>query len=230
LTQVLGNWQRVLSLTVDDTRDEVTTTTGSTTAVSLSRSQLLVPGISYALLPPGFLGINAVPRGLQAELLGSTTALGSDTDFTRLLIHDERRFRLADRWYLQLRAELGTSAVGDFQELPAQYRFFAGGDRSVRGYAYEELSPVDADGNRIGGRHLVTGSIELQRELPRNFVAAVFVDGGNAVNDFGDRLEYSAGVGLRYRLPFLSIGFDVAQSLSEPDRSPRLHLNFTPEL
>jgi translocation and assembly module TamA len=171
-----------------------------------------------------------VPRGLQAELVGSTSALGSDTDFARLLIHDERHFRLTGRWHLQLRAELGASAVGDFQELPAQYRFFAGGDRSVRGYAYEELSPVDADGNRVGGRHLMTGSIELQRNLPRNFVAALFVDGGNAINNFGDRLEYSFGVGLRYRLPFLSIGLDVAQSISEPDRGPRLHLNFTPEL
>jgi translocation and assembly module TamA len=217
-------------VTADATRDEVVTTTGATTAVSQTRSQLLVPGITYALLPPGFLGVNAVPRGFQVELIGSTSALGSDTDFTRLLMRDERRFRLAKRWHLQLRAELGASAVGDFQELPAQYRFFAGGDRSVRGYGYEELSPVDADGNRVGGRHLVTGSIELQRSLPRNFVAALFVDGGNAVNNFGDRLEYSAGVGLRYRLPFLSIGLDVAQSISEPDRSPRLHLNFTPEL
>jgi translocation and assembly module TamA len=135
-----------------------------------------------------------------------------------------------DRWHLQLRGEIGVSAVAEFQELPAQYRFFAGGDRSVRGYGYEELSPVDADGNRIGARNLVTGSIELQRSLPRNFVAAVFVDTGNAVDDFGDPLEYSVGVGLRYRLPFLSIGLDVAQSISESDRSPRLHLNFTPEL
>jgi translocation and assembly module TamA len=182
------------------------------------------------LLPPGFLGLNAIPRGFQVELIGSTSALGSDTDFTRIVVRDERRFRLADRLHLQVRAEVGASAVGDFQELPAQYRFFAGGDRSVRGYGYEELSPVDADGNRVGARHLMTGSIELQRDLPRNFVVAVFVDGGNAINSFGDSLQYSAGVGLRYRLPFLSIGLDVAQSLSESDRSPRVHLNFTPEL
>lgn len=226
LTEVLGRWQRVLSVTADATRDEVITPTG----ITRTSSKLFVPGISYALLPPGFLGVNAVPRGLQLELIGSTKKLGSETDFTRLIVRDERRFRLAGRWNLQLRAELGASAVGDFQELPAQYRFFAGGDRSVRGYGYEELSPVDADGNRIGGRYLMAGSIELQRNLPRNLVAAVFLDGGNAVNSFGDRLEYSAGVGLRYRLPFLSIGLDVAQSLSEPDRSPRLHLNFSPDL
>lgn len=230
LAQVRGKWQRVLSVTADATRDEVKTITDTTTSVERTHSQLLVPGISYALLPPGFLGVNALPRGFQVELLGSTSALGSDTDFTRLVVRDERRFRLAPRWHLQLRAELGGSVVGDFQELPAQYRFFAGGDRSVRGYAFEELSPVDADGNRVGGRHLVTGSIELQRDLPHNLVAAVFADGGNAVDDFGDRLEYSVGVGLRYRLPFLSVGLDVAQSVSEPDRRPRLHLNFTPEL
>jgi translocation and assembly module TamA len=230
LAQVRGNWQRVLSMTGDVTRDEVITTTGTMNEVSRTHSQLLVPGISYASLPPGFLGLNAVPRGFQVELIGSTSALGSDTNFTRLLVRDERRFRLADRWHLQLRAELGASAVGNFQELPAQYRFFAGGDRSVRGYGYEELSPVDADGNRVGGRNLLTGSIELQRNLPHNLVAALFVDGGNAINNFGDPLEYSVGVGLRYRLPFLSIGLDVAKSISEPDRGPRLHLNFTPEL
>ena len=229
LTQVRGNWQRVLSVAADATRDEVTTTDGTSTLVTTTRSYLLVPGISFALLPPGFLGVNAIPRGFQAELLGSTSALGSDTDFTRLLVRDERRIPLGGPWQLALRAEVGTSFVGDFQDLPAPYRFFAGGDRSVRGYGYQELSPVDAEGNRIGGRHLMAGSIELQRALPRQFVGAVFVDAGNALEHFGDRLEYSAGIGLRYRLPFLSIGLDVAQSISESGRKPRLHLNFTPE-
>jgi translocation and assembly module TamA len=230
LTQVRGRWQRVVSVTAESTRDEVTTSNGTSTEISRTQSELLVPDISYALLPPGFLGVNAVPRGFQVELLGSSTALGSDTDFSRLVVRDERRFRLADRWHLQVRGEIGVSAVAEFQELPAQYRFFAGGDRSVRGYGYEELSPVDAEGNRIGARNLVTGSGELQRSLPRNFVVAVFVVAGNALDNFGDPLESSVGVGLRYRLPFVSIGFDVAQSISESDRSPRLHLNFTPEL
>ena len=60
-------------------------------------------------------------------------------------------------------------------------------------------------------------------------VAAVFVDAGNGFNTFGDPLEYSLGIGLRYRLPFLSVGLDVAQSVSESGRNPRLHINFTPE-
>ncbi len=229
LTQVRGNWQRVLSVTVDQTRDQVTTVSTGSTLVDRSRTALLVPGITFARLPPDFLGVNTVPHGFQVELLGSTTQIGSDTDFVRAAVSDERRFRLTGKWALQLRGEVGASAVGEFQELPAQYRFFAGGDNSVRGYGYQELSPVDADGNKVGGRHLLAASVELQRNLPRNLVGAVFMDAGNAFNRFGDPLEYSVGIGLRYRLPFLSIGLDVAQSISEPGRSPRLHINFTPE-
>jgi translocation and assembly module TamA len=229
LTQVRGNWQRVLSVTVDKTRDEVKSATGSSTEVDENRSTLLVPGITYAKLPPNFLGVNAVPRGFQTELLASTETLGSDTNFARLTIKDERLFPLNDKWGIYLRGQVGTSAVGDFEELPADYRFFAGGDQSVRGYGYQELSPLDAQGNKVGGRHLLTATFEVQRVFKGSWVAAVFADGGNAINDFDDPLEYSVGIGLRYRLPFLSIGLDVAQSISEPDRSPRLHLNFTPE-
>lgn len=229
LTQVRGKWQRVMSVALDRTVDTVTTSSGGSPLVSETRSFLLVPGITFARLPPEFLGVNAVPRGFQAELLASTTEIGSDTDFARLDLRDDRTFRIADKWRVRLRGEIGTSVVGDFQELPAQYRFFTGGDNSVRGYGYEELSPVDSEGNKVGGRHMLTASVELQRDLPRNFVAAVFVDAGNAFNTFGDPLEYSVGVGVRYRLPFLSIGIDIAQSVSEPDRDPRFHINFTPE-
>ncbi len=229
LTQVRGRWQRVLSVTLDSTEDKLATTTGGSTLVDRKRSQLLVPGVTFARLPPDFLGTNALPTGFRAEVLASTGQLGSDTNFTRVDVRDDRRFRLNDDWQIYLRAEIGASVVGDFEELPAQYRFFAGGDQSVRGYGYEELSPVDANGNKIGGRHLLTGTFELQRNLPKNLVGAVFVDAGNAFDKFGDPLEYSAGIGLRYRLPFLSVGIDIAQSISDTSRSPRFHINFTPE-
>ncbi len=115
-------------------------------------------------------------------------------------------------------------------------RFFAGGDRSVRGFGYSELSPVetvtradgtpvrDEDGNPVtvktGGKHLLTGTFEIQRDLPRNFGLATFFDFGNAFDKFGDPLEYSAGIGFRWRLPAVTLGVDIAQPLSrsEPHR------------
>ncbi|MBP6514658.1 MAG: BamA/TamA family outer membrane protein, partial [Steroidobacteraceae bacterium] len=97
-----------------------------------------------------------------------------------------------------------------------------------RGYGLDELSPVNSEGERIGGRHLVVGSVEVEHDLPHKLAVAVFFDAGNAVNRLGDPLEYSAGVGIRFKLPFVSVGLDVAQSLSESGRNPRLHLNVTP--
>ena len=138
LTQVRGRWQRVVSATLDSSEDEVTTVSGDSTQVDRSRSLLLVPGISFARVPPDFLGTTAVATGLRAEVLASASQLGSDTNFTRINVRDERRFRVTDRWHVFVRAEIGASVVGDFEELPAKYRFFAGGDQSVRGYGYQD--------------------------------------------------------------------------------------------
>ena len=55
----------------------------------------------------------------------------------------------------------------------------------------------------------------------------MFVDTGNAFNDWSTPLEYSVGIGVRWRLPMLMIGVDVAQALSESGQNPRLHLNIT---
>jgi translocation and assembly module TamA len=229
LTQVLGEWQRVLFV-------EASATSSDTGYVALegepdqarTTDRLLVPGISYAKLPPTITGLAEVGRGFFAELLGSAAALGSNSDFLRLRVQDERRIPMAKKWTLLLRGQLGLSAISEFDELPPDYRFFAGGDRSVRGYGLDELSPVNSEGERIGGRHLIVGSVEFEHDLPHKLAVAVFFDAGNAVNRLGDPLEYSAGIGLRYKLPFVSVGLDVAQSLSESGRNPRLHLNVTP--
>ncbi len=107
----------------------------------------------------------------------------------------------------------------------------------MRGFAYQSLSPEELvtkrDGSqqleKTGGRHLLVGSVELVRDLPWNLAAATFFDAGNAFNDFKDPLAYAAGVGMRYRLPGLSIGLDVAKPMSTGG-GLRLHLNITPKL
>lgn len=240
LTHVMGNWQRGVFLTATQ---QTTRSTDPSRTIPKTTDRLLVPGISYARLPKGYLGQAAISTGFFAELTGSHSALGADTDFARLLVRDERRFDLAPRWHLITRGEIGVSWVQRFSLLQRDYRFFAGGDRSVRGFGLDDLSPtervISTDGTiekvRIGGRHLAVGSIEIERDLPRSLAIAVFVDAGNAFDHFGDALAWSAGVGVRWKLPFISIGIDVAQALSDPirnpgekHRGPRLHLNIAP--
>ncbi len=219
LTQVLGRWQRVLFVRL--------THTITTTPTDSSTANLVIPGISFAPLPDRSFTQPVIGRGFYAELTGSHQALGSDANYLRLDVQDEKTFNLRPKWHFIARGELGLSLIGDFSELPASERFFAGGDNSVRGFALNELSPVDANGDKTGGRYLIVASAEIERELPKQFAVAAFVDAGNAMNSLGDPLEYSVGVGVRYRISVLSVGFDVAQPLSE-NRGPRLHLNITP--
>jgi len=128
----------------------------------------------------------------------------------------------------------------------------------VRGFAYNDLSPTQMthvcaaygkDGIhcdtftyiKVGGKDVITGTVEVVRDLPKNLGLATFFDYGNAFDRFGTKLAYSVGIGLRVRLPVLTLGIDIAQPLYEPcqapytasncaPNSPRLHINFSPKL
>jgi translocation and assembly module TamA len=247
VTHVLGDWQRVLSASLSNV--ETLTAATPTQPASRDSSLLVIPGISYASVPRGYLGEALFSRTFNAELRGSAAALGAPTEFLQLKVEAEKVLNLAPKWNTYVRGQLGTTWVSETTKLPGTERFFAGGDRSVRGFGYNDLSPLDDGGAKIGGRHLFTGSAELIRDLPRNLALALFVDVGNAFDDFGDPLQYSAGIGVRFRLPVVSVGIDLAQPLTNPRcRSatpdprcrtepgfdsldgPRLHLNFSPKL
>ena len=218
LTQVLGRWQRVLFLRALNEKS----TTGDEPPET---DFLLIPGISYSTLPSYVVGGRTRSYFLYGELRGSPSTLGSGSSYLQVRLQGERVFGLSDLWRLRLRGEIGASRVADFSELPASQRFFAGGERSVRGFGLNELSPLDADGNKIGGENLATGTIEITRDLPRNFGVAAFYDVGNAFDSFSDPgFEYSVGLGVRYNVAVASFGVDVAQALSESGMNPRFHL------
>jgi translocation and assembly module TamA len=261
ITHVRGSWQRVLFGIVSRTRSpDVQVFDPVRGGNPVVEQTLLIPAISYAAVPRGYLGEALFSRTFYAELRGSFQTLGSDESFVQLRAQAERVFNLGESWHVVTRGELGVTSVGKLSELPASQRFFAGGDRSVRGFGFNDLAPLEPVINaatnqqlrepplpgdppdsgklvfvKIGARNLLTGSVELVRDLPRNFAGAVFVDFGNAFNSFSDPLEYSVGIGVRFRLPIVSVGIDIAQALSTPpgnDRrpGPRVHINFSPKL
>lgn len=110
--------------------------------------------------------------------------------------------------------------TGSLADIPATSRFFAGGGGSVRGYAYEEISPYDAKGDATGGRSYALGSLEARIKVTDSIGIVPFIDAGtvSAVNypDFQD-IRMGAGIGLRYATPFGPIRLDFAVPL---DRYP----------
>jgi translocation and assembly module TamA len=267
-TDVTGGWQHVWQLngvhTISDNKDPTVVN------VNQSRSdELIVPELNLARVPTGFLGEPLFERPFYATIKASHSALGSQADFIQVHLQAIRVFNLVPKWHLLMRGEIGTTFVKDFNDLPAEYRFFAGGDNSVRGFAYNELSPLEGpqcqtnsagqvvltpNGScepkpgyylRTGGKDVLTGTVEVIRELPRNLGVAAFFDYGNAFNSFHKPeclpgampgtticppfIQYSVGVGLRVRLPVMTLGVDIAQPLST-NAGPRLHINFSPKL
>lgn len=125
---------------------------------------------------------------------------------------------------------LGYIATNDFEKVPYNLRYFAGGDQSLRGFDYKSLSPENS-GFRVGGQALAVGSLEYNYQFKEGWRAAVFGDYGNAYDkEFSNPTEYSLGVGIRWTSPIGPIRLDVASGISDPDRPIRLHFYIGPQL
>ncbi len=166
----------------------------------------------------------ATLKGAWEQLLSNTSFI--QTQFGATFIHS-----FGNRGRLLARGEIGISWLAELAELPASQRFFTGGDRSVRGYRYASLGPEDESGRTIGGKHLLTGSVEYEFPLRRNIALATFFDAGNAFDSFNDfTLKQSSGFGLRWFLPVGTLRLDLASAFLEEDRPWRIHLSIGPDM
>ncbi len=166
--------------------------------------------------------------GMNADLRGGVTAIGSDVDFAQLRVQGNfvRSFGQRDR--LLLRGEIGRTFTSSFDQLPPSLRFYAGGDRSVRGYGYQEIGPR-VNGKNVGARNLAVFSVEGEHRWSQTWGGAVFVDAGDAF-DGSPKAHVGIGVGLRWRSPVGPVRIDIAHGLNDPDSPVRLHLNIGSDL
>ena len=166
--------------------------------------------------------------GLTAEVKGGIEGVGSDANFLQA--------HAVGRWYrglgarnrLIVRGEAGSTWTNALVQMPPSLRFFAGGDRSIRGYGYREVGPssVGRDGKRyaLGARNVITASAEFERYFNDSWGAAVFVDTGDAFDDTPD-LRTGVGLGARWKSPVGPVRIDIARGLNDPDSAFELYLN-----
>ena len=135
----------------------------------------------------------------------------------------------------------------ELRTLPISERFFAGGDVTVRGFAFDRLGEpigepggtIDQDGFPQGGNAMIILNGELRLPVTRDIGVVGFLDVGNVYDRVGNmrltRLRGGAGFGVRYRSPVGPIRVDLGFKLDRREfgsgenriREPRTALHIT---
>jgi translocation and assembly module TamA len=194
------------------------------------RTTLIMPTVSWLYLNTESRLITTRGWRAQLDLRGASTSLASDVTFGQALLKVKFIQPLGDRGRVITRLDTGATWIDDFSELPSSLRYYAGGDQSVRGYAYNSLGPTDLNGQVIGGPDLLVGSIQYEHRILEKWSLATFYDAGNAMDGFDGPYYSGAGVGVHWRSPIGLIRLDVAVALTPEDRPWRLHIIIGPDL
>ncbi|MBW8354146.1 MULTISPECIES: autotransporter assembly complex protein TamA [Pseudomonas] len=217
-----SGWQRVVSLKYQ--REEYRLGDDS------GLSNLLMPGLTYSYLRSDNRIDPHNGYRIQFDTKLAKEGVGSDTNLLYGTVLLKGLTTAWDNHRFLGRVQFGGSATNGYKSIPPSLRFFAGGDQSVRGYDYQTLSPKNSEGDRIGGRYMVAGSVEYQYSIAEKWRIATFVDQGNSFNKLElPNLKTGVGVGLRWVSPVGPIRVDLAHAMND-DGGIRLHFSMGPEL
>lgn len=167
--------------------------------------------------------------GGTVEMRGALDGFGSSASFFRAWGTLKAIRGLTPKIRGTLRADCGWIITEQFSGLPPSIRFFAGGDRSIRGYQYQSLGPVNENGDVTGGNTLLVGSAQLEYRFLEKWAGAVFFDAGNAFNDFSGKVATGTGFGARWISPVGLVRVDVGFGLQKTGNPVRLHLSIGPD-
>ncbi len=154
--------------------------------------------------------------------LGTTPWLNSDNLEDFFIVNETRGSTYwapfdDDSFVLAARGRFGSIAMADTREVPATQRFYAGG-ASLRGYQFRSVGPLDADNDPTGGLSVVEVGLDLRFRVMEDYGIVPFIDGGQVYDqrlpDFGQELQWAAGIGLRYYTSIGPLRLDLAFPLN----------------
>ncbi|WP_337243354.1 autotransporter assembly complex family protein [Luteimonas sp. gir] len=172
--------------------------------------------------------------GGSVMLRGGVEGAASDATFTQLHARASWFRGIGESSRLIVRGELGHTFTNALVAMPPSLRFYAGGDRSIRGYDWREVGPrIPArDGRKayaLGAKNVVTASVEFERYFTETIGAAVFVDSGDAFDGTSPNWRTGVGIGARYKSPVGPLKLDIGRGLDNPDSAFTIGLSIGAE-
>ncbi len=155
------------------------------------------------------------------------TAVGPGENFTRLKLGSRGYYKVTEDGSVVLagRVLLGSIVGSSTEDIPADKRYFSGGGGSVRGYAFQNVGPLDSSDDPVGGRSVIEVGAEIRIRY-KDFGLVPFIDGGNVYDNevpkFDEELQWGAGLGVRYYTAFGPLRLDLAVPLNRRDNDDPL--------
>jgi len=108
---------------------------------------------------------------LSFYIENGTKAIASEIDYIKTLTQ-ARYLKTFDKFTSSFKTTIGTLN----KDLPIFKHFFAGGDYSNRGYAYEKVGKKDYDDNPYGGLSMIDSSLEFEYAIKKDLGIVTFFD------------------------------------------------------
>jgi len=131
-----------------------------------------------------------------------------DLDFYKVRYRHQTAYALTDSIAFSFKGRIGYGeSRGDSSELPIFEKFHAGGVRSVRGYEFNSLGPLDSNGDPFGGdlQVITTAEVLIPVEAfgsSETFRLGLYFDAGNVFADVDefetDELRQSVGLSAKW--------------------------------
>ena len=151
----------------------------------------------------------------------ASRAFGSELQYIKPAVEGRIYYPLIENLIGSGRLRMETiQEIETSQFIPINKRLFLGGSNTVRGYGFQEVPPLDAAGNPIGGRTALNANLELRFPVYKEFSGVVFLDSGLIDPDpFTLKLSdtwYTSGVGIRYETIIGPLRVDFGYKLNPP--------------
>ena len=174
--------------------------------------------------------------GTSQSLSAALTIPGSDLQFYKLSYRYRQYIPLYRSFVFAGRAEVGYGdSYGKTSALPFFENYYAGGEKSVRGFKNNTLGPLDSTGDPIGGNIKLLGGLELYSpppfgKLESTVRMSVFLDAGNVFQDRVeyDEIRYSVGIGATWLSPMgaMTLSYGVPLNEQKLDRVENFQFSF----
>ena len=166
-------------------------------------------------------------EGILHRVFGEVSVPIGDLKYYKINYEAKYYHPITKNFTLLLNTKLGYGDGYDGRDLPFFKNFFAGGNRTVRGYRISSLGPRDDSFRALGGNKLVVGSAEILFPMPgltndKSIRLGTFLDAGtvfgpNGIFPKSEGLRYSAGISVSWVSPMGPLKVSLAKAINKKE-------------